>query len=283
MTGIVPTPRDICQPGEPASPASRATLEAPVERAGVGLHTGRPCRARLDPAPCGHGWTLNGAPLAALALADATLATTLATPTGPVATVEHLLAALAGRRIDDVAITIHGGEVPLLDGSAAPWAVALTARPHGGARDPLTLTAPIEVHDGDRHLIATPAPALHLDVTIDFPLLGRQRYAAPLTDFDRAAPARTFGFAADLQALHAAGRAHGASLDNTLAYDPHGRPLTPHRLPDEPARHKWIDLLGDLALLGRPLTAHITAHKPGHALHHRLIAALRDLSAPPRS
>ncbi|MCB9551544.1 MAG: UDP-3-O-acyl-N-acetylglucosamine deacetylase [Myxococcales bacterium] len=147
----------------------------------------------------------------------------------------------------------------------------------------LTLTAPIEVHDGDRHLIATPAPALHLDVTIDFPLLGRHRYQAPLTAFAEAAPARTFGFAADLTALHAADRARGATLDNTLAYDLHGRPLTPLRFPDEPARHKWIDLLGDLALLGRPLHAHITAHKPGHALHHRLITRLRDLPAPPRS
>lgn len=278
MPGIVPTPRDICQPGAP-----RATLAAPIERAGLGLHHGRPCRARLEPAPVGHGWTLNGAPLAALPIADAALATTLATPTGPVATVEHLLAALAGRGIDDVAITIHGGEVPLLDGSAAPWADAITPHAHGGAREVLTLTAPIEVHDGDRHLIATPAPALHLDVTIDFPLLGRQRYQAPLTAFAEAAPARTFGFAAELAALHAAGRAHGATLDNTLAYDSHGRPLTPHRFPDEPARHKWIDLLGDLALLGRPLHAHITAHKPGHALHHRLIARLRDLPAPPRS
>lgn len=238
------------------------------------MHGGRTTHARLDPAPPGHGWTLNGARVGIAAVRDATLATTLATPTGPVATVEHLFAALNGRCIDDVAIHVTGGEVPLLDGSAAIWARHITPRPHGGVRDPLTIDAPVEVGDGDHWLRATPGEALTLDVTVVFPQLGRQRFVAPATAFGEVADARTFGFAADADALHARGRALGVTLDNTLVFDEAGHPMRPLRHPDEPARHKWLDLLGDLALLGRPLVAHIEGYCAGHALHHRLVRAL---------
>lgn len=272
---------------------TRATLHTAVERSGIGLHSGRWCHARVAPAPPGHGWTLNGGAVGLAAVIDAAYATTLATPAGPVSTVEHLFAALAGCAIDDAAITVDGGEVPILDGSAAPWAAGIDRIEHGGAREVLQLDAPIAIEDGDRWIRALPAAALVLDVAIDFPRLGAQRFAAPVADFAAIAGARTFGFAADAAALAAQNRALGASLDNTLVFDDDGRPLTALRWSDEPARHKWIDLLGDLALLGRPLCARVVAHKAGHGLHHRLVAALlalpspsvRDatLSAPPRS
>lgn len=252
----------------------RHTLARPIEVTDVGLHGGRITHARLDPAAPGHGWTLNGARVGIDAVRDAMLATTLHTPTGPVATVEHLFAALAGRRIDDVAIVVTGGEVPLLDGSAAVWARHIDPVRHPGHRDPLRVDAPLEVGDGDTWLRATPAEALTLAVTVDFPHLGRQHFTAPAVAFDRAADARTFGFVADAEALHARGRALGVTLDNTLVFDHRGRPMRPLRHPDEPARHKWLDLLGDLALLGRPLVAHVEGHCAGHALHHRLVRAL---------
>lgn len=259
---------------------TRATLQTAVERAGVGLHSGRWCHARVAPAPPGHGWTLNGGAVGLAAVVDAAYATTLATPAGPVSTVEHLFAALAGCAIDDAAITVIGGEVPILDGSAAPWAAGIARCEHGGAREALRLTAPVVIQDGDRWIHALPAAALVLDVAINFPRLGAQRFAAPAADFAALAGARTFGFAADAAALAARGRALGASFDNTLVFDDDGRPLTALRWPDEPARHKWIDLLGDLALLGRPLCARVVAHKAGHGLHHRLVEALLALPPP---
>lgn len=261
---------------------ARFTLERAVARDGVGLHGGRRCRAVIAPAAAGSGRTINGAAVGIGALVDARLATTLATPGGSVATVEHLLAALVGCGIDDVAITVEGGEVPILDGSAAPWVEAIAEAGRvavAGEAAPLMLDRAVEIVDGDRWIRASPAARLALDVAIDFPLIGRQRFAAAVADFAAVADARTFGFAAHAAALHAAGRALGASLDNAVVFDAAGRPLAPLRHADEPARHKWLDLLGDLALLGRPLRARVEAFAAGHALHHRLVAALLERAA----
>lgn len=248
-----------------------------VSRAGVGLHGGRPCRATLRPS-ARPGWWLDGARVGPDAVADGALATTLRTATGVVSTVEHLFAALYGAGIDDVEITVDGGELPILDGSAAPWWVAIAeAGPRdvpGPAARPRIVERVVRVGEGERWIEARPASRLELAVHIDFPLIGRQRFAAPLTDFAAVADARTFGFARDAAALHAAGKARGASLENVVVFADDGRPLAPLRHPDEPARHKWLDLVGDLALLGRPLRARIEARCAGHALHHALVAAL---------
>lgn len=255
----------------------RTTLSHTVRRSGVGLHGGRPCAVTLRPADR-PGWTLCGALVGPAVIADATLATTLTTPAGPVSTVEHLFAALAGCGVDDVAIDVEGGEVPALDGSAAPWVAAIdAAAPVGAAAPapaPLIVERPLRVGDDRRWIAVTPAERLELAVAIDFPLIGRQAFEAPAADFRAVADARTFGFARDAAALRAAGRALGAGLHNAAVFDDAGRPLDPLRHPDEPARHKWLDLLGDLALLGRPLRARVEAYAAGHALHHRLVRAL---------
>lgn len=261
---------------------SRIGLTRAVERRGIGLHGGRPCRATLGP---GARLTLNGTPVDLDAVTDGAWATTLTTAGGPVRTVEHLLAALVGCGVDDAAITIEGGEAPILDGSAAPWVAAIEAAgptPRPGARPVHRVTRPLTVGDGDRWIRITPAARLELAVAIDFPLIGRQRFEAPASAFAAVADARTFGFLRDRDRLRAAGLARGAALDNTVVFADDGRPLAALRHPDEPARHKWLDLLGDLALLGRPLIARVEAHCAGHALHHRLVAALREPGATDR-
>ena len=255
------------------------TVAAAVTRRGVGLHSGRPCAARVAPAPPGHGLRLNGAPLGQLAVLSTRRATSVATPTGPVATVEHLLAALVGQGVTDAEVTVEGGEAPILDGSAAPWAQALILVEHGGGA-PWRPPRSVSVADGERWIRVSPAPALRLTVVAHHPPAPPWRCEVGLEDFARdVAPARTYVFLRDVAALRAAGLAQGGALDNALVLTDAGAPVQGAlRLPDEPARHKALDLLGDLALLGRPLAAHVEAHRPGHALNQRLVAALRALA-----
>lgn len=263
----------------------RRGITRAVESSGIGLHGGRPARVVLRPATA-PGWTLCGAPVGPSLVADATLSTTLATPAGPVDTVEHLFAALAGGRIDDVAIDVEGGELPAVDGSALPWLALIDAagpvEVDGAPPTPLVVDRPLRIGDHRRWIAVTPADHLELAVTIDFPLIGRQTFAAPLADFRSVADARTFGFARDADALRAAGRALGAGVHNAVVFGDDGRPLAPLRHPDEPARHKWLDLVGDLALLGHPLRARVEAHAAGHALHHALVRALAERYATDR-
>ncbi len=255
----------------------RRTLARAVEFRGVGLHSGRPCVATLSPGR--GGITLNGAPLSAPV--DARFATTLPTPRGPVATVEHLLAALRIASIDDVAIDIEGGEVPALDGSAAAWALPTVDAP--GERDERVLTRPVELREGASWVRAEPSDVARVTVDVEFPGLGRQVFTADAPAWAaQVAPARTFGFLRDEAALRAAGLIAGVSLENTVVFDDAGRPLAPLRFPDEPARHKALDLIGDLFLIGAPLRAHVTAVRAGHRLHHALVAAIRSKGATSR-
>jgi UDP-3-O-[3-hydroxymyristoyl] N-acetylglucosamine deacetylase len=253
----------------------RYTVAEAVKVRGVGLHSGAPCVVEVRPAPVGTGWRLNGTPVAEARRLDAAYATRLQTAQGPVATVEHLLAALVIGGIDDVALWVEGGEVPGLDGSAAPWLAAWAPRAHGGARQPVRLAGPVEVRDGARWLRAEPAPTLRLEVTVEHPPIAPWRCV--ISDLRTVAHARTYGFLHDAPRLRAAGLALGSDWANTAVLGPDGACLNPEgfRCADEPARHKALDLLGDLALLGRPIQARIIANRPGHALNHRLLEAIQ--------
>ncbi len=270
--------------------AVRHTLERPVSVEGIGLHGGLPARVTLHPSAPGAGLLFEVGPGARRvpALADRVVSTRAATTLGAdgatLATVEHLLAALHALSIDDVRIEVEGRELPALDGGAARWVGALRAagrvgRP--GLREPLRLSRALELRRGASRIRAEPAPALRLTCLIDFPhpAVGRQRVHLEALEPERfareIAPARTFGFLRDAETLRAAGLAEGADLDNTVVFDDRGV-VNPGglRWPDEPARHKLLDLLGDLALLGRPLEAHVTAECGGHALHVALVQAL---------
>lgn len=245
-----------------------------AQRSGPGLHTGQHCEVSLRPGPRGSGWWLNGAPVPELPVRDTRLATTLGTPSGPVMTVEHLFAALAGLGVADAVIEVEGGEVPALDGSAQGWVEALAGfeRPGLPVRP---LRGPLRIELGEAVLTAEPYERPVFAVTGRFPGLGEATFECELAAFEaELAPARTFGYTADAPALHAAGRALGASLDNCVPFDRGGAPLVPLRFPDEPFRHKCLDLLGDLGRLGFLPRARVHARCAGHAAQARLAAAL---------
>jgi UDP-3-O-acyl N-acetylglucosamine deacetylase len=272
---------------------SQRTLAAPAEMSGPGLHEGQRVTVRLLPAPPGTGIVfrrvdLDGAPQVVVApdsLGEAARRTQLVHGSAEVHTVEHLLAALVSVPIDNVLVELDGPELPGLDGSALPWVLALRAAGDVAQSTPrrsLRLARRVSVETGGATLVAEPLdrPALELHYTLDYTAHGLplQRVSAsfPGTDFAaELAPARTFVLAAEAAALQAAGLGRGATAENTVVLEPGGRPASGSlRFPDEPARHKMLDLLGDLALLGADLQARVTAVKSGHRAHHELVRRL---------
>lgn len=256
-----------------------------VRRAGLGVHSGAPCTVELAPAPAGAGIVLHtpgGAVPALLSHIESGFQRTLLRAGHAQAeTVEHLLAACWALGVDDLCVHMDAREVPILDGSAAPWVAALEAAglfENGGEMvEPLRVRRRIEHREGPRRIALEPAEALVLVLRIVFaePGIGRQSGVFRLSPqrFARdLAPARTFGPARALPALQAQGLVRGASLANTAAFQD-GRVLNPGglRFADEPLRHKALDLVGDLALLGRPLLARVEAEQPGHALTHAVL------------
>ncbi len=276
--------------------SAQATLARSVERRGIGLHSGAMTTVTLHPAEPGQGryfvrTDLPGAPAvpAALEAVNPTqLSTELRQGEASVRTVEHLLAALVGLGIDNVRMEISGPEVPLLDGSALGWVEATRQAGRQGQRVVLRshhrLSQPVSVQDGDAFVMAFPAAQLRLTYGIDFEVsaIGNQWFSwAPAADpfgpegFATAvAPARTFGLAHQIDQLRAAGLIQGGSLDNALVCGPEGWLNPPLRFDNEPARHKMLDLIGDLSLLGSLPIAHIVAYKASHRLHGQLAKAI---------
>jgi len=282
-------------PGEPlasiAWPADYSlawTLAAPVERSGVGLHSGGVSRVRLEPSEQPGfrvGWL--DAPQEPLQLlqpsqvCETQLCTALKLDQRRLATVEHLLAALAGVGLTAVTLRVEGDEIPLLDGSAQPWVEAIAeAGLQGLGSRPVSepLSRPITLQQGQSFVTALPSDRLRLAAAIEFPqaAIGRQFFSVELTPeaFVRdIAPARTFGFREQVEQLRAAGLIQGGALDNALVCDGDHWLNPPLRFADEPVRHKLLDLLGDLALAGLP-QAQVFAFRGSHGLHTALAAAL---------
>ena len=264
------------------------TLRRPESCEGVGLHSGAKLLLRLLPAPAGSGITFVRTDLAnqpcvkALAknVVDTSLATTLADGPARVATVEHLLAALFGLGIDNARIEINGPEVPIMDGSAAPFAALVSSagiREQDAPKSFLVIRQTVEVREGDKFARFEPASRFGIDVTIDFrhPLIHDQSYELEFSDktfTKEIARARTFGFLRDVERLQAAGLAKGGSLENAIVVDDFNV-LNPEglRFSDEFVRHKILDALGDVSLVGLPVLGKMTAYKTGHALNHRLV------------
>jgi UDP-3-O-[3-hydroxymyristoyl] N-acetylglucosamine deacetylase len=286
---------DAVFPGEPlasiAWPADYSlawTLAAPVERSGVGLHSGGVSRVRLEPSEQPGfrvGWL--DAPQEPLQLlqpsqvCETQLCTALKLDQRRLATVEHLLAALAGVGLTAVTLRVEGDEIPLLDGSAQPWVEAIAeAGLQGLGSRPVSepLSRPITLQQGQSFVTALPSDRLRLAAAIEFPqaAIGRQFFSLELTPeaFVRdIAPARTFGFREQVEQLRAAGLIQGGALDNALVCDGDHWLNPPLRFADEPVRHKLLDLLGDLALAGLP-QAQVFAFRGSHGLHTALAAAL---------
>ena len=272
----------------------RKTINNDVAISGIGLHSGIYTTVELHPVPAGQGVTFVRADLDGLripALQASTTALDYATTVGKddvsVGTVEHLLSAVMACGITDVDIRIDGPEVPIVDGSALPFMPLIDA---AGVRElpaqipVLRITEPIEVVDGDKSIRITPGNRLVMKYRIDFdhPTIGKETFHF---DFEhdnflrKIAPARTFGFMRDVEKLRAAGLARGGSVENCVVLDDKGVVNGPLRFKDEFVRHKILDLLGDLALVGRPIVGEITAHRAGHALHSRFVGEILRVAA----
>lgn len=264
------------------------TLKSSLTLVGVGLHTGATVEVCLSPAPPDRGryfvrTDLANAPDIPARLecvSQTVLSTELTQGSASVRTVEHLLAALAGSGIDNVRIEIDGPEVPLLDGSALEWVRAIAAvgwKIQTAPRSSWQLNESITVQQDDAFVVAMPLPTTQLSYGIDFPsaAIGNQWCSIDLQDFIREiSPARTFGLAADVERLRTRGLIKGGSLENALVCTQEGWLNPPLRYANEPVRHKLLDLIGDLSLLGALPRAHVLAYKASHALHLQLAQRL---------
>jgi UDP-3-O-[3-hydroxymyristoyl] N-acetylglucosamine deacetylase len=266
--------------------------------AGIGVHSGAHMRMVLSPAPAESGIVFvrsdvrdvdNVIRATADAVSTTKNCTTLTNAAGvEIATVEHLLSACAGLGIDNLIVEVDGPEVPILDGSSAPFVQVLMnagLKAQNAVQRVIRILEPIEVRLGAKSAAFLPAEdfdGLDLDVTIRFadPAIGVQRRRVQLTQesfLTDIAHARTFGFLADAELMRAAGLGRGASMANTLVVDA-GKVVNPEglRFDDEFVRHKLLDAVGDLALVGAPICGRFVADQPGHALNARLVRALLD-------
>ena len=262
------------------------TVAKRVSCTGVGLHSGKPATLTLAPAPADAGITFVrmdlgvAIPAVNANVVDTTLSTNLGLGGARVHTVEHVMAALHAMGVDACRVEVDGPEIPILDGSAAPFVCMIQEaglRVLAAGRRYLVVDQPVEIRDGDRLARLDPAEAFSVAFTADFdhPLISNQSFQAVVTDrvFDREiSRARTFCFRKDIERMQAAGLARGGSLENAIVVDEFSI-LNPEglRFPDEFARHKVLDAIGDLALLGMPVAGALTAVKSGHALNQALV------------
>jgi len=263
------------------------TIQRPVEATGVGLHSGVPVRIRILPAPPSTGIVFLRVDLDSFSIPASwrhvqkvSYATSLMRQGVLISTTEHLLSVFYSMSIDNAFVEIDNLEVPILDGSGSPFVDLIRAagiRYHRKRRRYLRIRRPVSVEGGGKRITIVPSDKFLLtcDVFFDHPLVGRQQLqmeVSPERYAEEIAPARTFGFEYELAQMRNMGLIRGASLDNAVCFDRKGI-LNPEglRFPDECCRHKALDLIGDLALIGKPLLGHVIAEKAGHAMHFALV------------
>jgi len=263
------------------------TIAKPVEVSGVGLHTGVPVKLRMVPAPAGTGIVFRRSDLDYFPIPASwkyvervSYATSLMRQGVLISTTEHLLSTLYSFGIDNLWLEIDNLEVPILDGSGKPFVDLLRAagiRELRRKRRYLRIRRPVMVEDGPKRISILPDSAFRLTCDINFPQpIGKQSIEMEVTAENYAkelSPARTFGFEHELDQLREMGLIRGASLENAVCFTPQGA-LNPEglRFADECCRHKALDLIGDLALIGRPLLGNVIAEQAGHRLHTALVA-----------
>lgn len=272
---------------------SQHTLKSIAHVTGVGLHSGEKVQLWLRPAAPDSGIVFHrvdldppvSIPASPEAVRETRLCTGLERDGVRIATVEHLMSALAGLGVDNVHIDVDGPEIPIMDGSAAPFVMmmleaGLEAQP--APRRFLKVLKPVEVREGDKWVRLEPYLGFRLEFSIafDHPAISASQTRAVVDLSEHAYPrfvarARTFGFVHEVELLRELGLAQGGSLDNAIVLDEY-RILNPEglRFPDEFVRHKILDAIGDLYLAGHPLLARYVAHKSGHALNNQLLLAL---------
>lgn len=241
---------------------------------GVGLHTGRPATVRFFTSQGPVRFMRRNVEIPALVpfVVDTTRATVLGREGQRISTVEHLLAALWLKQVwTGWTIEVDGPELPILDGSAREW-LALLSEVAPSPIPTRECTHSVHVEEKYSRLVVEYAAAFSLTVSVMFghPQIGYQSFSSPPERLAEVADARTFGFAREAGALKAAGLIQGASMENTLVYDAHA-PLNEPRGLDEPVRHKALDFLGDLYLLGAPMTGRFRVHRGSHRLHVKLV------------
>ncbi len=261
------------------------TLAREIPFEGIGLHTGYPVRLTLKPAEADSGVRFRRADLkdfeieaARTHVAKVSYATTLMKKGVMISTVEHLLSALYGLGIDNVAISLNSMEVPILDGSGREFVRAIQEAgiaEQDRLRSYLVVHEAIEVRHDGKLAGVYPHAGQRATYMIDFPhaAIGRQELhldLTPETYTREIASARTFGFAADVEYLRKSGLIRGGSLENAVVLDENGIVNGELRYPDEFVRHKLLDLLGDISLAGHPVVGHLYAEKAGHAIHTAL-------------
>ena len=269
------------------------TLKSAIHCTGIGVHSNRKVCMELRPAPPGTGIVFcrsdqpAGSPRTIEAVygnvVDARLCTAISNGRVTVRTIEHLMAALAGCGIDNAVIELDGEEVPVMDGSAAPFVFLIECAgivEQCAARHTIEVLKPIRIGDENRWISVTPAETFSLRCDIDFehPALGHQSFSfnSQRTSFrSELARARTFCRESDVESILAAGMGRGGSLENTVVLGEDG-PLNEGglRYPDECARHKALDCIGDLYLAGAPILGHVCCHRSGHGMNHALLSAL---------
>jgi UDP-3-O-[3-hydroxymyristoyl] N-acetylglucosamine deacetylase len=262
---------------------------------GIGLHGGRTVRLNLRPAPANTGIVLHRTDVPDFhmragvdGVCDVDHATSIRHPDPDrkerLGTVEHLLSALYGLGVDNLHAEADSDEIPILDGSSAPFVYLIHEagiREQAQPRPVFRLKERVEVRDGDRHIVAYPHEGLKITYFIHFdhPAIRTQNKSLeiqPAVYQEEIAPARTFGFLREVEAMRRAGLARGGSLDNAVVLGDHEILNAPLRYADEFVRHKILDLLGDISLLGMPLMGHVMAHKGGHGLHAALVRRILE-------
>jgi UDP-3-O-[3-hydroxymyristoyl] N-acetylglucosamine deacetylase len=267
----------------------QTTIASPVSIGGHGVHTGERCSITLLPAPAYTGYVfrridLNNfeIPASPQYVARVSYATTLMRQGVMIATVEHLLSALAGSHIDNCIVEVDSLEVPILDGSAEPFIEMIERAEIAYLEAPrqfLRVLKRVEVSVGNRRMSISPADKFSISCMIEFPhpMIGTQRRDVEIVDGQFArhiASARTFGFLAEYQQMLDSGLDRGASLENAIVLTPAGGIMNKEglRFPDEFVRHKILDIIGDLALFGMPILGHVEAERSGHGIHTALVS-----------
>lgn len=262
------------------------TIRKSVTIDGIGLHSGKPTRVTLAPGPADTGIVFRVAgetiPAAPESVVDSHYATTIGRNGARIQTVEHLMAAAAGLGIDNLEVLVDGTEIPAGDGSAKPFVTALAnagRAEQAAKRREIVIPFPIRVGTDNRWLMIVPNDRLEISYTLDHehPAIGTQTLTYRPTEkrfIEDYAPARTYGFLKDIGVMRKNGLARGGSLDNAVVVGKRG-PINGLRYRDEFVRHKMLDLVGDLALIGRPIVGHVIGRNAGHDLNYQLAVAIQ--------
>ncbi len=260
-----------------------------MECAGVGLHSGAPVCLRILPASAGSGIIfrrvdLDGFELEATSrnVARVSYATSLMKKGVLISTTEHLLSAFIGMGIDNAIVELDNLELPILDGSAQPFVDLIRKagiRKQRRPRTYLRICRELEVREGNKFIGVYPAEGYSVEYSINFPhpLIGKERFTLDLSNgnyLTEIAPARTFGFLHEADAMRKQGLIRGASTENAVVLTAEGVLNPPLRFADEFVRHKVLDLIGDLALLGKQIVGNVVADRAGHAMHTALVSRL---------